>query len=318
MSMDNFFDNQRILSLIWKRKIHFIVIGVIAIFLGAVFSGPTFIKPKFKSTARVYPSNLGEMSEESKTEQMLEILNSNDVKIKMFDAFNLNEDYQIKKDDPNYLSYMFDIYNKNVKTSKTQYETVEISVLDFYPQRASDMCDSIIHFYNQKIGDVYKVKRAEVIKILNNQLNKKYLELDSVVLKLNDIRAKTGIIDFENQVPEVTRGYMTALANGRGSASDTKQIKDLYESMIEKGADAYRLQRKHNSIISNIDSIRTLFDINLSEFEKEITYSHVVESPFPSDKKSYPVRWLIVVFSAFSAVFLALLVFLVLDYRKEE
>jgi uncharacterized protein involved in exopolysaccharide biosynthesis len=44
----------------------------------------------------------------------------------------------------------------------------------------------------------------------------------------------------------------------------------------------------------------------------------VVESPFPSDKKSYPVRWLIVVFSAFSAVFLALLVFLVLDYRKEE
>ena len=316
--MDNFFDNQRILSLIWKRKIHFIVIGVIAIFLGAVFSGPTFIKPKFKSTARVYPSNLGEMSEESKTEQMLEILNSNDVKIKMFDAFNLNEDYQIKKDDPNYLSYMFDIYNKNVKTSKTQYETVEISVLDFYPQRASDMCDSIIHFYNQKIGDVYKVKRAEVIKILNNQLNKKYLELDSVVLKLNDIRAKTGIIDFENQVPEVTRGYMTALANGRGSASDTKQIKDLYESMIEKGADAYRLQRKHNSIISNIDSIRTLFDINLSEFEKEITYSHVVESPFPSDKKSYPVRWLIVVFSAFSAVFLALLVFLVLDYRKEE
>jgi capsular polysaccharide biosynthesis protein len=316
--MDNFFDNQRILNLIWKRKYHFIVVGIVAVILGAIFSGPTFIKPKFKSTARIYPSNLGEMSEESKTEQMLEILNSNDIKIKMFDAFNFSEDYQINKTDPNYLTYMFDIYNKNVKTSKTQYETVEISVLDFYPQRASDMCDSIIHFYNQKIGDVYKVKRAEVIKILNDQLSKKYLELDTVIIELNNIRAKTGIIDFENQVPEVTRGYMTALANGKGSASDTKQIKDLYESMLEKGSDAYRLQKMHNKIISNIDSIRTLYEINLSEYEKNITYSHVVENPFPADKKSYPVRWLIVVFSAFSAVFMALLVFLILDYRKED
>jgi capsule polysaccharide export protein KpsE/RkpR len=213
---------------------------------------------------------------------------------------------------------MFDIYNKHVKTSKTQYETVEISVLDFYPQRASDMCDSIIHFYNQKIGNVYKVKRAEVLEILNNQLTEKNLELDTVVQKLNDLRTKTGIIDFENQVPEVTRGYMAALANGRGSASDTKQTKDLYESMLEKGSDAYRLQKMHNKIISNIDSLNTLYEINLSEYQKNITYSHVVEKPFPADKKSYPVRWLIVVFSAFSAVFLALLVFLVLDYRKKE
>ena len=63
--MNNFFDNQRILTLIWKRKFHFIIVGVIAVILWAIFSGPTFIKPKFKSTARIYPSNISEMSEES-------------------------------------------------------------------------------------------------------------------------------------------------------------------------------------------------------------------------------------------------------------
>jgi hypothetical protein len=46
--------------------------------------------------------------------------------------------------------------------------------------------------------------------------------------------------------------------------------------------------------------------------------AHVLSFRFAADDKSYPVRWLIVVFSAFSAVFVALLVFLVLDYRKEE
>ena len=316
--MNNFFDNQRILALIWKRKFHFIIVGVIAIFFGAIFSGPTFIKPKYRSTARIYPSNIGVMSEESRTEQMLEILNSNDVKIKMFNAFNLDEAYGIKKDDPKYLTYMFDIYNKNVKTSKTQYETVEIDVMDFIPQQASDMCDSIIHFYNQKVGQIHRSKNWEMVGILKRQLDKKYIEIDSVSTKLNKIREETGIIDFKDQVPEVTRGYMTALATGRGSAPDTKEIRNLYDNMIEKGADSYWLEKSYNRIINEIDSINVLYEINLSEFQKDITYSHIVETPFPADKKSYPVRWLIVLLSAFSGVFLALLVFLVLDYKKEE
>jgi capsular polysaccharide biosynthesis protein len=316
--MNNFFDNQRILTLIWKRKFHFIIVGIIAILLGAVFSGPTFIKPKFKSTARIYPSNIGVMSEESRTEQMLEILNSNDVKIKMFNAFSLDEAYGISKDEPNYLTYMFDIYNKNVKTSKTQYETVEIEVMDFIPQQACDMCDSIIHFYNQKVGQIHKTKTREMLEILERQLDKKYIEIDTVATELNQVREKTGIIDFKEQVPEVTRGYMTALATGRGSAPDTKEIRNLYNNMIENGADSYWLEKSYYRLVNEIDSINLLYEINLSEFQKNITYSHIVETPYPADKKSYPVRWLIVLFSAFSGVFLALLVFLVLDYKKEE
>lgn len=316
--MNNFFDNQRILTLIWKRKIHFIIVGVIAVFLGAIFSGPAFIKPKYRSTARIYPSNIGEMSEESKTEQMLEIMNSNDVKIKMFNSFNLGEAYNIKKDDPKYLTYMFDIYNENVKTSKTQYETVEIDVLDFIPERAADMCDSIIYFYNEKVAQIHRAKTWEMVQILKNQLDRRYAAIDTVEAKLNEIRAETGIIDFKNQVPEVTRGYMTALATGRSSAADTKEIKKLYDSMVKKGADSYWLEKRYNFLINEIDSVNTLYEINLSEFQKNITYSHIVESPFPADKKAYPVRWLIVLFSAFSGVFFALLVFLVIDYKKEK
>ncbi len=318
--MDNFFDNQRILSLIWKRKIHFIVVGIIAIFLGAIFSGPTFIKPKYKSTARIYPTNLGEMSEESKTEQMLEIINSNAVKFKMFDAFELKDIFKISKEDPHYLTYIFDIYNENIKTSKTQNETVEIEVMAYDAQIASDMCDSIIHFYNLAVGKMYKAKNWELAEISLKQLQDKYVELDSLTVAINNMRAETGIIDFKNQVPEVTRGYVKALVDGRGSASeaDINRIKELYNSMLEKGAEAFSLEIRFNDVIDQITKIKYQYEASLNEFEKTITYSHIVEYPFAADDKSFPVRWLIVVFSAFSAVFVALLVFLVLDYRKEE
>ena len=318
--MDNFFDNQRILNIIWKRKFHFVIVGVIAILLGAVFSGPTFIKPKFKSSARIYPTNLGEMSEESKTEQMLEIINSNTLKFKIFDAFESKDIFSVSKDDPQYLTYTFDIYNTNVKTSKTQNETVEINVMAYDPQIASDICDSIIHFYNQTVGDMYRAKNWELVQISKKQLEKKYAETDSLINLINQLRQKAGVVGVYVQSPEIMRGYIKALIEGRQSASqaDIDKVKSLYQNILEKGAEAQKLEVAYNGVLDEIIKIKAVYELNLSEYEKSITYSHVVEHPFPADKKSYPVRWLIVAFSAFSAVFMALLVFLVLDYRKED
>ena len=314
--MNNFFDNQRILNLIWKRKIHFILVGIIAVVLSAIFSGPAFITPKFKSTARIYPVNTYVFSDESETEQMLEVVNSNDIKLKMFDVFELDKVYKINRQDPHYLTYMLDEYGSNVSASKTEFETVEIRVLDHDPQRAAIMCDSIIHFYNKKMRQMHRIKEKEMVDILSRGLEKKYKELDSVIVKLNDVRKDYGILNYETQVPEITRGYMNALAAGRGSASDTKKIQDLYHNISKEGSKSLWLESRLDYLINSIDTLTTQHDFYLAEFEKDITYSHVVEYPVPSDKKSYPVRWLIVAMSAISAVFLALLVFLVFDYRK--
>ena len=316
--MKNFFDNQRIVSVIWNRKFHFIIVGIIAFVLAFIFSLPIFIQPEFKSNARIYPSNLFELSEESRTEQMLEILNSRDIKMKMFEAFRLDTVYDIDINDPFYNTYMLDEYDANVTLSKTKFETVEISVLDEDPQRASDMCDSIIHFYNLKVKDLHSRKVWEVVKTSETRLNDKKIERDSLIVSLNKQRDKYGFINYGSQVKEVTRGYMTALANGKGGSSDTKTIRNLYDNLQKFGTEYYMTEQRMNNMVSVVDSLKyLLYDLTL-EAKKNITYSHVVEYPVPAEKKSYPVRWLIALASVASAVFVALLVFLVLDYRKEK
>jgi capsular polysaccharide biosynthesis protein len=316
--MNNFFDNQRILQLIWRRKFHFIIVGAVAVLLSAFFSGPKFIQPKFKSTARIYPTNIWVLSEESETEQMLEILNSRDIKLKMFDAFDLGQVYKISRDDPHYLTYMFDIYNNNVKAGKTKFESVEISVMDNDPQRASEMCDSVIHFFNKKVRTMHKAKDWEMVEILSRELEKKKIAMDTVIPKLDYIRKEYGILDFKSQVEKVTEGYMNALASGRATTSDAQKIQELYNNLAEKGTQTRLLENKFRNLISSIDSLTRLQETHLSEFEKNITYAHIVEHPVPADKKSYPVRWLIVAFSTMAAVFFALLVFLILDNRKSD
>ena len=316
--MNNFFDNQRIIKIIWDRKFHFIVVGLVAIILAAVFSGPAFIRPKFKSTTRIYPTNIGVMSEESRTEQMLEVLTSRDIKFRVINSFRLDTVYKIKREDPLYQTRILNEYDENINAGKTKFETVEISVLDYVPERASIICDSIIQFFNQKMRTMHRIKDWEMVELLSTEFNKRRIELDSVSVELSSIRKNYGILDYRTQAERVTEGYMTALATGRSSSSNIQKIQELYNNLAEKGIEARILEAHFGFLVNSMDSIARLRDRYISEFEKEITYSHIVEHPVPADKKSFPVRWLIVAFSLFSALFVALVVFLVLDFQKRN
>jgi len=87
--MNSYLNNKNLLDLAVKWKYHLGIIAIIAAVIAIVFSAPTFLKPKYRSFAIVYPVNLGEYSEESYTEQMLEILNSGEYGTSLSRPLNL-------------------------------------------------------------------------------------------------------------------------------------------------------------------------------------------------------------------------------------
>lgn len=317
--MKDFFDNQRILAVIWNRKFHFIILGAIAILLSAVFSSSFFITPKFKSTARVYPTrNIFVFSEESESEQLLEVMSSRDVKMMVIDSLRLDTVYKIDKDDPYYNTYMMDIFNENVSIRKTEYETIEITALDKDPERACAICNAMISFYNEKIAEMHAVKYYEIYELTDKRLHQKYEELDTLQAKYDKFTQEYNFADYNNQVKEVTRAYMKAIAANGRDLPENNQLKKQYENLEKYGSEAYATMMRYLDTRVKIDSMIESKTIALAEATKRITYSHIVESPVPADKKSFPVRWIIVMFSLVSTLFAGLLVFLVLDYRKKE
>jgi capsular polysaccharide biosynthesis protein len=317
--MKDFFDNQRILTVIWNRKFHFIILGVIAVVLSAVFSSSFFITPKYKSTARVYPTrNIFVFSEESESEQLLEVMSSRDVKMMVIDSLRLDTVYKIDLDDPHYNTSMIDIFNDNVSIRKTEFETIEITALDKDPKRACDICNSMISFYNEKIAEMHAVKYYEIYELTDKRLNQKYAELDTLQPKYDKFTQEYNFADYNNQVKEVTRAYMKAIAANGRDLPENNQLKKQYENLEKYGSEAYATMMRYLDTRVKIDSMIESKTIALAEATKRITYSHVVETPVPADKKSFPVRWIIVMFSLISTIFAGLLVFLVLDYRKNE
>lgn len=294
-----------------------IIVGVLAIAFSAIFSSSFFIKPKYKSTARIYPSfNIYTFSDESESEQLLEFINSQDIKFRVIDAFNLSDVYKIDKNDPLYQTYILTEFNDNVRFKKTEYETVEISVLDIDPRRACAMCDSIIAFLDDKIRSVHKIKFEEVVNIASKDLKKIDHEIDSIKAKMDVIRKDYKILDYESQAKEVTRGMVNVLSEQKKNTSGGKELQEWMKNLSEKGGEYEIMANIQKTSLIERDSIKKIYDQALSNSKKKINYGQRVQSPVPADKKSYPVRWLIVLASAFAALFVAILVILVLENRK--
>ena len=66
-------------------------------------------------------------------------------------------------------------------------------------------------------------------------------------------------------------------------------------------------QIKHEA--TSYSTSKVEYEDALRFYQAKLTYCNVITHPFPADKKSYPVRWLIVAMTFILTLFFALLSF---------
>jgi uncharacterized protein involved in exopolysaccharide biosynthesis len=308
--MENYFSNKNLLDLVWKWKIHLIIIGIIAGIVSIIFSSPNFIKPKYKSTAVVYPVNLSEYSEESSTEQMLEILNSGDIRDQIIEEFELDKHYKIDKNYKYYFTAMLGKYADNVSFRKTENEAIKIEVLDTDPQVACDMVNSLVALYNVKIADLHNIKYQELYEVYTDQLEKGYERLDSLSAIINKYGTDFGILEFYgDQTAEASRALF------RSNTVKRQEAEKLLNHLADKGYEYKKMKDQFDGILKALVEIEVQRDATKAEIDKEITYSQVVTPPFPADKKTSPKRSLIVLMSVILTLILAIIIIGVIENR---
>lgn len=310
--MQNLFNNQSLLSVVWKWKVHLMVIGLMAVLLSALFSSPYFLTPLYQSTSRLYPVNTTSFSEESESEQMLEFFQSNDIKWQLIRVFDLSQRYDLDSGVPNFKNRLLQKYDDHVSSKKTEYEAIELTVMDADPQTACRMVDSLIVFYNRKVQNLIRLKYAERVRSYTGELALKVVEIDSLSGRMDALRKTYGLLNYQTQVEQLTSGYADALARGAAQHAVNDIVQRL-NILAEKGG----LFQKYESEMRSLEEQRDEISARLSEAQGmamlDQHYAMVVEQPFQADKKSWPVRWLIVLATLLSAEFLAFLLILVLE-----
>src|ERR1051326_2895835 len=140
--------NFDLLSIVWKWKIALLGVVAASVILSAIFSSPFFIKPKYKSFAVIYPSNLTPYSQESTTEQMLQLFQSDSIFNHVVNHFHLVQHYKLDSASSSIHNELLGIYNENVSIKKTEYEAVKIEVLDEDANVACNMINEMINAFN--------------------------------------------------------------------------------------------------------------------------------------------------------------------------
>ena len=315
--MDNiFFNSADLMQLILRWKKHLIIVGLISLVGSILFSSPIFIKPKFKSFALIYPSNLIAYSTESATEQMLQLTQSYDIRDEIINTFHLFEHYDIDTlKNKTFKSEVYKKYDENIIIKKTEYESMEITVYDTDPLIASQIADSIVHYFDLKARSLQIEKSHEVMVIALDQLKNKKNQLDSMENLLHEYSTKYGLLDYKSQSKEVTRAYMRGL-----TSNDTKVINEsnrIMQGLMDKGTEFNSINEHLWRLRGTYNDLKLIYENAYRDVYKELTYANVVTRPFPSDKKAYPVRWLIVLISVGSSLLLAFMILLIFDSKKK-
>lgn len=315
--MSRFFQNLDLLKVLQRRRLHLAAWVLIAGICSIVFSGESFITPKYKSTAYVYPVNIIPYSMETPTEQLLQLFSSSDVRDMMVKRFRLADYYEIDTASSSGRSRLFLLYDENVTIRRTEYESVRIDILDKDPVMASDMVAELIHFVDLKARAVQREKTAEVVQIYADQLRQKKTQLDSIAELLSDVRIRYGLLDYKTQAKEVTKSYLK-LAADNSPVSQYRGVDSMYRHLQYKGGDLIALSSQEKSLLEDYNTIKTNYDQAVSDMTKELTYTNIMANPFPADSKSYPVRWIIVLVTLLATFLLTYISFIIIDRKRAE
>jgi capsule polysaccharide export protein KpsE/RkpR len=290
--MENF-NTQFILKLISKNFILFIVVFVAATVIS--YFASFLLKEKFKSVAVVYPVNVFQNSEESSTEQLMQYLLSDVVKQKLAKDFKLYEHYGIDTTKIKGGKALFDfVYSENFKISPTLYESIEISVKDENPVLTQKLNWALINNTNNFL----KESKLKIVRqyFSNSQfvLNTQNKEIDSLNSAIKKYKGENNIVD---------------------SPEDKSDENIKFKK--EKNSDIKILNGKIKATLKSYEKTKIRNDTYMLDVNSNNDYLTVVSQPNLPDKRCYPVRWVIMLTSGISAIFLVL-VFLLIKNRNNS
>ena len=272
----------------------FCIVGAVAIGFAYIFSGPTFIPPKFLSTATVYPVNLNSYSQETRTDQLLQLLESNIIRDSLITRFDLANSYDVDTAVNGGYFALYNEFNDRVEISKTRYESVMIEVLDEDPRVARDMVLEMLDQANLLARRLQREKSMEVERMALRAM-KNEAQFDSIEARLDLLRQGSGLLAYEVQAKEVTKGYVKLLSTSGTNTAQKQQLEALMKELEEKGGEFRYLSGLSDMFRYNYNRLLTEYEVavndvprrpirtcNLSEgairgeYHRWLIYDHIV------------------------------------------
>lgn len=325
------FNFTAILDFLLRYKWPILIVTVLAAIAGAIFSAPAFIPPKYESTVTLYPApaaaisdamkynqvkeqNILAFGEEEESEQLLQILESDDITNRIIQKYDLMKHYDIDPEGQYPYTKLIKKFHSNVTYRRTEYMSVEIAVLDTDPKIAASMANDIAALVDSAKNRIVRQRAIDTYHILKKEYESKQEFIRQMVDSLQKLGA-LGVYNVEEQANALSAAYSNALTSGNASRIAT--IEKQREILGRYGPVQKSISDRVQYDTEELARLRTKFEQAKVDAEQFLPATFIVNKATPAEKKTYPVRWLIVAISMLSAFVLSVLYFILLDnYRQ--
>jgi capsular polysaccharide biosynthesis protein len=302
-------------KLIWKwRKPVLIVCGV-GLLGSIVITDPHIMPPYYQSGSIFYPLNpnmtsSGALFSSSESylfggnadvDRILSIASSAPLKLYIVNKFKLFQHYKIDSANQQYPIYtVLKELDNNYTFEKNDKGAVVITVQDHDRFLAAQMVNEIVNKIDQTNRDLLNDNKKKILEIYKTKMKDKEEELkrltDTIFILKQEFNLYTDISDLPSQVRS-SQG-----SNGATYDAASEKVKVLEEK--KKGA----IRELNNNIVQ--------YEQYKASINTDVPTLFILEKAFPAEKKSKPVRWLIVLGTALVSFVICALAILLIERFK--
>lgn len=241
---------------------------------------------------------------------MLQILNSEEIRERIISQFNLMSHYRIDSTQKYPRTRLNRKFSENISFNRTEYLSVRIDVLDENPEIAANIANTIAQLVDTVKTRMLHERAIDALAIVEKEYTEFQDYLQAREDTLNRLRSY-GVLDYKSQVERLSEAYGKALMAGNSSA--TRAIEEKMAVLAKYGGlfIAIAQDMEHDRLMLN--RLKMKYEEAKMDATEILAHKFVVDRATPAEKKSYPIRWLIVVISTVAAFLLSIIALLFIE-----
>ncbi|MCE3227479.1 MAG: polysaccharide export protein family [Bacteroidetes bacterium] len=315
---ENISTRELILKVIKWKKVFIISSIITALITGTI----VLLMPKqYKSTAVLFAArsfsvsklvieaNAGnqedymQIGDEDDCEKLMQLLNSDALKLKVANAFNLWDRWNIKDTLFSY-HYLRLKWDDMVAIKRTEFNSIKVEVHDYTANGAAQLANGIADYCDTVKYEMSKDLTGKVLKIVKEEYDNTLVRMKILEDSLQALR-RMGVLHYKEQVKAYSKSYAKALE--KGDAAAAKRLEGKLDTLTKYGG-AYQIM--HDNLErygAKYPDIKAKYDEALVNHNTTLPAKFVVEKAKPNEYKARPKRTIILLIALLANNLIALL-----------
>jgi len=332
MESNNTYNTIDIFVYLWKKRKPILIVTILGAVISIVVSlllpnyykaetvlfPTTFLSP---STSVLNKTNTHKtdallIGDEDDLEKIIQILNSDFITNRIIEEFNLISHYGFSPNEEHLRTKLLKTFHSSVSYSKTHYQGIVVSVQDIDPKIASAMANQIANLVDSVIFEMQKQRAYEAYNIALNAYEEEYKYMKTLEDSLKFYRQK-GVMYYMYEVERYSQAYANAIGANTLTANAKKFFDNKFDTLTKYGVNANSLTVYLEFVKENVANLHLNLTQAKQNLNNPISHKYVISKAETPDKKAFPKRSVIVIFSTFGAFIFVIALLLFLDFFKE-